>query len=267
MSMATNQTRALITGGSTGLGAAFVDALGRHGACVLSLDIAEPKSTETNTIGFSQLQNNQSPKTLIADLSDRAALDAILPDIIASGPYHWLVLNAGINATGPFEHVPIDAMLRLVRLNAEAPMVIASRLLDAGALAQGGHIVFISSLSRFTGYPGAAAYAASKDALAVFAHSIRKAAKAKGVYITTALPGPLKTDHADRHAPTGAKAESRMEPAIAARLILADAAKSAALSIPGAQNKLAAMLGRIAPAAMTRLMRRIIFEKLDRSVF
>ncbi len=130
-----------------------------------------------------------------------------------------------------------------------------------------GHIAFISSLSHFTGYPGASSYAASKDALAVYAKSIRKAfKKSHGIRVTTAYPGPLKTEHAARHAPENADAAKRMLPEEAATLIWGDMSKGSAFSLPGMPAKLFALLGRIAPKPLTFAMRMIIYNKLDKTV-
>ena len=85
-------------------------------------------------------------------------------------------------------------------------MVICATLAARGALARGGHVVFISSLSHMTGYPGAASYAATKDAIAIYAKSIRRPFKRQlGVHVACAFPGPLRTGQAERHAPKGAK--------------------------------------------------------------
>ena len=243
--------KALITGASAGLGAAFTDNLAAQNVSVLNLDrVTSPKH-----------------ETLICDLSDRAALDATFANLTARAPFDWLILNAGASATGKFEDLPVEAMLKLIRLNAEAPMVLASHLLGSNAISTSGHIVLVSSLSHFTGYPGAAAYAASKSALAVFGTSIRKAARARGVSVTIAYPGPLATDHAARHAPKGANAKARMAPEIAAAAILSAAKAGRKTAIPGLPNKIGALLGWLEPGMMTWAMRKIIYERLDRSVY
>jgi short-subunit dehydrogenase len=250
-----SKAKALITGASSGLGAAFADTLSSRGIGVLNLDIA-------------QSPNHQ---TMLCDLGKSDGLNQVLVELQslakAQGLFSHVILNAGISATGPFETLPVEAMLRVIRINSEAPMMIASYLLGNGLIAKGGQIILVSSLSHFTGYPGAAAYAASKSALAIFGASIRKAAKTRGVSVTVAFPGPLKTNHAARHAPDGAKASSRMEPMHAAELILRDAAQRKAQSVPGTQNKLASLGGRLLPNAMTNLMRRVIFERLTRSEY
>jgi NAD(P)-dependent dehydrogenase (short-subunit alcohol dehydrogenase family) len=162
--MSTAGKRALVTGGSAGLGAACVRWLRAHDFHVVSLDRNPAPSGDTGQIGDS------SPSHYLhCDLSDRAQLDEALGGIIAEGPFDLLVLNAGISATGRFEAIGLAGPSRCAARQHEAPMVIAARLLEAQALRPGAAMVFVSSLSHFTGYPGAASYGASKDALAVFA--------------------------------------------------------------------------------------------------
>lgn len=246
--------RALVTGGSAGLGLAFVRLLAAKGYDVLSLD--------RDTPGGDADPGQAAIRHIGCDLSDRAQLDPALGELVAAGPFDLIVLNAGINATGRFETIDLSSHLNVLRVNAEAPMIIAARMLEAGALKPGGAIGFISSLSHFTGYPGAASYAASKDALAVFAASIRKVAMARSVTVTVAFPGPLRTNHAEQHAPKGADASKRMDPSEAAEVILADLAAGRKSAIPGRANRVIALAGRLAPKPLTALMRRLIYERL-----
>ena len=244
------QNRALVTGGSVGLGAAIVRRLVAGGFDVVLLDRDRP-GPDAAVTDFLQ-----------CDLASRTGLDGALSGLIAAGPYDLVVLNAGINATGRFEDISVQAHMDVLRVNTEAPMVISTRLLEAGALNPGGAMVFVSSLSHFTGYPGAASYAASKDALAIYAKSLRKAAKSRNVTITVAFPGPLRTDHAERHAPEGADASKRMDPDLAARVIMADAFAARKTSVPGTGNRFAAIAGRLFPKPITALMRRLIYQRL-----
>jgi short-subunit dehydrogenase len=242
--------RALVTGGSAGLGAAAVSWLQANNYEVVVLDRDHPLSGEAPVNHIS------------CDLASRTELDNVMPGLIAAGPYDLIFLNAGINATGRFEHIDARAHIDVIRVNAEAPMVITARLLEAGAMRRGAAAVFVSSLSHFTGYPGAASYAASKDALAIYAKSMRRYAKTAGVTLTVAFPGPLNTDHAERHAPEGADASKRMDADQAAKLILADALAGRRTSIPGPANRIFAVIGRIAPKPVTALMRKLIYDRL-----
>ena len=164
--------RALVTGGSAGLGAAAVSWLQANDHNVVVLDRDRP------------LPGKVPVDHIVCDLASRTELDNAMPKLIASGPYDLVFLNAGINATGRFERIDAQAHVNVIRINAEAPMVITARLFETGAIKRGAAMVFVSSLSHFTGYPGAASYAASKDALAVYAKSMRRYAKTAGVTLT-----------------------------------------------------------------------------------
>ncbi|MCR9124338.1 MAG: SDR family oxidoreductase [Phyllobacteriaceae bacterium] len=246
---------ALVTGASAGLGRAFAERLAADGFAVTGIDRDAPGADPP----FDHVR---------CDLADPGAVDALVGELAARGPFNWVVLNAGISATGPFEMIPPGAHARLLAINTEAPIVLTAGLAAAGALAPGARLVFVSSLSHFTGYPGAASYGASKDALAVYAKSIRAPfKKAYGVSVSVACPGPLRTDHAARHAPEGADAEKRMPPYEAARRILAGAQRGKAMITPGAGATVFAFIGGLAPGPVTSVMKRIIYDKLDRSVF
>ena len=243
---------ALVTGGSAGLGRAIVERLLGDGWRVVSVDRHDVAITANH-------------EHLTCDLADRDAVDALLERIGTMGPFHLAVFNAGVSATGRFEAIPLDAYRRLMTVNAETPMILAAGLVRAGILA--GPMCFVASLSHFTGYPGAAVYAASKDALAVYARSVRKHFARRGVSVTLACPGPLRTDHAERHAPAGADAARRMPPEVAARIILDATLAGRRLVVPGRANRLAALAGALLPGAMMQQMRRVILDRLDREVW
>lgn len=245
---------ALVTGGASGLGQALISQLLAKGMRVVCVDLVPPV-THANLIFIK------------CDLADRRAVNIGWAAILAAGPYDLVVLNAGVSATGQFETIPAEVYRRLVTLNTETPIRMASGLMKEAALRSGAQLVFVSSLSHFTGYPGAAVYAASKDALAVYAKSIRAAFRNKGVSVVSMYPGPLRTPHAERHAPAGADAGRRMQPNEAALILLAGTIAGDKVIIPGIPAKLVALAGRLFPATVTRWMRREIFEKLDRSVF
>ena len=246
---------ALVTGAAKGLGAAFCRLLAARGYRLVTVDREPIAETAPEQVHFE------------CDLSDPEVVDRLIGGLVAHGPYSLVILNAGASATGRFATLPAEASEKLIRLNAETPMVMASSLAREGTFAPSASLVFISSLSRYTGYPGAAAYAASKDAIAVYAASIRKPFAALGIAVFCAFPGPLRTAHAERHAPPEAKAESRMEPLEAARRILAAADKGKPVILPGANARLAAAAGTLFPAFTARLMRRILHDRLDRDVF
>ncbi|MDY8109323.1 SDR family NAD(P)-dependent oxidoreductase [Fulvimarina sp. 2208YS6-2-32] len=242
--------RALITGAAAGLGEAMARELVRDGFEIVGLDRSEGPHV-----------------TLRADLSVPREVDRALDVALSRGPYDLVVLNAGVSATGRFEQIPVEAHRTVLAVNAQAPIVLAHGLVRAGGLAPRARLVFVSSLSHFVGYPGAASYAASKSALAVYARSIARPMRRRGHSVTLACPGPMKTAQAERHAPPGARDDRRMDAADAARAILKAARAGRALSVPGPANRAGWLFGRLAPALAARTMRRLIYDKLDRDVW
>lgn len=246
--------RALVTGAASGLGREITRQLAAGGVRVTAIDRSSIDAVET-------VEARQ------VDLADRDAVDRLLRDFTDEPPFDWVIHNAGISATGVFERIPDEAYARLLRVNCEAPMVMTAGLIGHSKIASGGRIVFVSSLSHFTGYPGGTVYGASKDALTVYARSIRPALKRQGIAVMTVFPGPVRTDHAARHAPPGARAERRMDPADLAARIIRATRRGKRVLYPGLPAKTGRLLGGLAPRRITAFMRRVIFEKLEQDVY
>ncbi len=244
--------RVLLTGGSSGLGAALLNACVARGDRVTVIDTARCPDAVPPSVHW-----------LRHDLgsADMAGWDAIETALAGQGPFDLTILNAGISATGRFECIPLAQHQQISRVNLHAPLRLCMLLQQRRAFARAGRLVFVASLSCYTGYPGAASYAASKDGLATFARSLRAALRRDGVGVQLLCPGPMDTPHASRHAPQDAKPGRRIAPDRVARLVLG-ASRRRFLLLPGPGARLAAILGRIAPQGMTRIMGRVLFDKL-----
>ena len=172
--------RALITGGSDGLGAAVVRHLTQAGAQVWIIDKTAP-------------QTNQSLRFLPCDLAQPDDLAGLPARLQQAGPFDLVVMSAGINAVGPFEAMPLATIRNLHDINCAAPILLAQHLLAQDLIAAGGRLVFIASVSHFTGYPGASVYAGGKDALVAFARSLRRPLWADHrTTVQVATPAPMR---------------------------------------------------------------------------
>jgi short-subunit dehydrogenase len=251
--------RALVTGAAKGIGEALCKALIKQGVEVTAID--------RNKIEWVGDVDNNLLNLMEINLLNSNSVNDVISSCNADDQFDLRIHNAGVSATGKFEDIDPIAYENLLRINLYAPIELNLAMLAAKLTAVQTNIVFISSLSHATGYPGAAVYGASKDAIAVYAKSIRKPFAKLGLYVTTVFPGPVRTEHAERHAPEGAKAETRMLPDVLAVKILQAAAKNQKVLYPGLVAKLTRVLGAIAPNMMTKLMRKIIYDKLDRSVW
>ena len=253
--------RALVTGAANGLGKSLTLHLAARGYEVVAVDIDED--------GLFRLHHD-SLDTIIGinvDFGDQKTLPESTNRILARGPFDMAFLVAGISATGRFDKIPAATHANVFAVNTTAPLVLANRLAAENAMNEGSSLVFVSSLSHVLGYPGATSYAASKDAVAVYARSVRRPFRKLGIKVCCTFPGPIRTDHAERHSPNGSNASRRIPPSRMAEKIVAAAMKGKAVYYPGFLAKLARITGGIFPVLVTRRMRRSIFEKLSGEVF
>jgi len=246
--------RALVTGAASGLGRALADALSARGDKVLAIDI-EPVDEDSNIT------------SVTADLADRDVVLSLLDRLDAEGTFDLVILNAGTNATGRFEAIPTEIYLRLIALNVETPILMTTQLLKSGCLADEASIVFISSLSHKTGYPGGSAYASTKDAIAVFARSIHGTLRKRYCHVLTVFPGPIATAHARRHAPPDSSETGRMPADRLAAAILDAVHRRKSVLYPGPAARAGWLAGTLFPRWTTLFMRKILFDRMDREIY
>lgn len=251
--------RAMVTGAASGIGRALCEKLIENGTEVIAIDI--------NDLKLDKKYDSKLLKNININLINSNSVNHTIEQLSIAGKCDLVIHNAGISATGKFEEIDPKAYENLFKLNAEYPMKASIGMAQGNCYADDANLVFISSLSHATGYPGASVYGASKDAIAIFAKSIRKPFAKRGISVTTVFPGPVRTDHAERHAPKGANADKRMMPEeVALRILNAVSCNSKTLH-PGGVAKITGFMGKIAPNSMTKLMRKIIYDKLDRTVW
>jgi short-subunit dehydrogenase len=250
----------VITGGADGIGRAVAERYASAGwnATVVDRDAARAERV------CAAIQSRRCTATFVhADLGDATSLAAAVAVLGALPPADVVVHSAGISAVGRFEAVDLARQQAVLDVNLRAPLLLTAALLRTRRVARGGTLVFIASLSVFSGYPGAAVYAASKDGIAAYARSLRVALARQGIHVLTVYPGPTRTAHARRYSPDNRREGRRMPPErLAAQIELAIRRRRAEL-VPGAGNRLAALAGRLLPGLMELVMRRTILEKLE----
>lgn len=241
----------LIIGGASGLGRALVDLALRlgHEVCVLDHDqtglMALPAAVATS----------------VCDISDPDSIDEALDSVADRSQFDLVAITAGISAVGRFEEIDPTAMYRVTAINLTGTMMMTHALVKRGQLARGGRLVLTSSLSHFVGYPGASAYAATKDGVIAFGRSIRRELRRNhDVTVQIVAPGPMDTPHAARYAPPGSRADRRAKPETVAAAILSR--RRGGLFVPDLASRSAAIAGRLMPALVGRIMRKAIYMRL-----
>lgn len=190
--------RALLTGATGGLGRAIAAALAGRGA---RLVLSSRKGEELERMAAELPGSGHS--VVVADLAEPGAAEKLAGE---AGAVELLVANAGLPASGLLEDFSPEQIERAVRVNLEAPMVLARALLpgirDGGG---GGHLVFVSSLAGKAASPRASLYNGTKFGLRGFALALREdlAGAGSGIGVSVVLPGFIRD--AGMFAESGAK--------------------------------------------------------------
>lgn len=244
----------VITGAASGIGKALAYHFAQEGYRITGIDI-DPKRAQ-------EIEQDIDAKFIIADLSSQNDLSQLIQNLTDDNPIDVFIHNAGINAVGHFQNLPIQDQERVIAINLTAPLQITAALLQAKKIQQKGLLVFISSLSHQVSYPGASAYAASKSGLAAYARSLSIALAPQNIHTLTVYPGPTRTEHAQRYSPDNTREHKRMPPEKLAHLIYRAVQNRKRILIPGFGNQLFATLGLYFPHLTEMLMRKMIYDKL-----
>ena|SRR5438034_5409851 len=172
---------ALVTGGSSGIGAATAVRLLRQGARVASLDVLA--------------EAPEGVLALTADVADSGAVTAAVAAAEAElGLLDILVCSAGVPGTSlRTVDVPDDEWRRTMAINADG-VFFCNRAVLPGMIERGyGRIVNVASIAGKEGNPMAAAYSASKAAVIALTKAIGKDVAGTGVLVNCVAPAVIDT--------------------------------------------------------------------------
>lgn len=197
MMMLSNK-RAVITGGSDGIGLGIAKAFAQHGASVLLVARDKEKLRRAAAV--------LSPfgvevHIVPADLSDLGAVKRVSEDILTIWPeLHILVNNAGTARFIPFIETSEADLDGHLNLNVKAPYILTQHLLGALAATKGVVINISSYFSHrmLTGRPSTA-YSLTKGAIDAFTKSLACEVGPQGIRVNAIAPGTVNTPLARAH--------------------------------------------------------------------
>jgi 3-oxoacyl-[acyl-carrier protein] reductase len=184
--------RALVTGGSRGIGAAIAVALAENGADVALTyrgSAAKAEAVRKTIEGM-----GRRAFAMQADSADPVAISRSVRKAVASlGGLDILVNSAAIGHSGMIADLDLNAYQQLMDINVRGPVVYAKEVIPH--LSHGGRIVTIGSgLAERVPFPGVTAYAMSKSALLSFTRGLSRELGPKGITVNLVLPGSTDTD-------------------------------------------------------------------------
>lgn len=188
--------RILVTGGSSGIGRETSLLLSQLGASVIvaGRDVDRLQNT------LSSLAEGGQHSTEVIDLMDAEQIPTWMERVAsAKGTLDGLVHSAGLQLTRPLRSLSITDTESLMRVNFSAALGLAKGFRKKGVVgAQGGSIVFLSSVMGLVGTAGQAAYSASKGALVAMSKSLALELAREKIRVNCVTPAMVRTEMMDK---------------------------------------------------------------------
>jgi NAD(P)-dependent dehydrogenase (short-subunit alcohol dehydrogenase family) len=170
---------ALVTGSSSGIGAAIADALEQGGARVIRHGL--------------EADGHAGLPLLVEDLAIVGAGARLATAALDAGPVDILVHSASVQIREPWHSITPEQMERQLRVNLVAFLELVQGLAPAMADRRWGRVLAIGSVQQTRPHPEMAAYAASKAAQANLVSNLAKQLAPSGVTVNSLSPGVIDT--------------------------------------------------------------------------
>jgi short-subunit dehydrogenase len=250
-----DNTTAIVTGASSGIGAEIARELARRGH---GLTLVARREDRLRALA-DELGRTHAVRTevIAADLTDadaRGALPARLADLGLTPDI--LVNNAGFTTMGPVHKSDRAAELAMIRTNVEAVVDLCTLFVAGMVTRHRGAVLNTASTAAFQPLPGQAGYGASKAFVLSYTRALGAELRGSGITVTALCPGPVETGFAESAGMTDAEASESLprflwvSAAEVARAAVDGLAAGRAVVIPGAANRAAAALAHLTPKAL-----------------
>lgn len=183
--------RALVTGGSGGIGIAICRRLAADGCHVYihankGIESATQLATEINAAGG-------SAEVLQFDVTDQASVGAVLAPLVENEPIQILVNNAGIHDDAVFPGMSSEQWHRVIDVSVHGFFNVTQPLMMPMIRSRWGRIINVSSISGITGNRGQTNYSAAKGALNAATKSLSQEVASRGITVNAVAPGIIET--------------------------------------------------------------------------
>jgi short-subunit dehydrogenase len=245
--------RALVTGASSGIGAAIAGELAALG---VDLVLTGRRRDALDAVAAGCTARGVRVEIVIADLGQPGAAAALWAAARAQGPIDILINNAGFGYFRPFRAADWARDAELVQLNIASLVELSRRFVDersAGFAHDRAHLVNIASIGAYQSVPHMAVYAASKAFVRNFTEALHDELRGTPIRATCVCPGGTTTAF---HAAAGAgdygwlARATMMSAEAVARIAVRAMRRGKRTVIPGLANKLACWSVRLVSRRM-----------------
>jgi short-subunit dehydrogenase len=187
--------RALITGASSGIGAALAKVLARRGWSVALL------ARRVDLLNEVVRDVGAAAGAFPCDVTDLSSVrDAVRnAESALGGPFDLAIANAGISVPTHSTKFNIDDAENMVRVNVLGMMYLFDAVVPGMVERRSGHFVGVASLAGLRGLPTSSVYSATKAAMQAFLESSRGELAPYGVRVTTVNPGFIATPMTEKN--------------------------------------------------------------------
>ncbi len=251
----------LITGASSGIGAALARELAREGA---RLVLMARRRERLDALGAELAAAGAQAVVHVGDVTKRADLDAAVALAVERyGRLDVAIANAGFGVVGPLAKLGVEDYRRQFETNVFAAIETSRACLAELVKAQ-GRLVLIGSVAGYISTPNASPYAMSKFAIRAFAEALRPELAPQGVAVTLISPGFVTSEirQVDNRGGWHPKAKDPLPTWLpmpaehAARKIVSAIHRRRREAIITTHGKVLVWLSRFAPWALRLAMRR-----------
>ena len=188
--------RVVVTGASSGIGAATARVFAEHGWEVVGVARRADRLAE---LAATRIEGQGGIRTITADLTQEADVDRVRDELAALGPLHGLVNNAGgAFGMGPIESADVEdwrAMFEINVIGTQRMIAALLPLLRDGARDAGvADIMTVTSIAGHLAYEGGAGYNAAKFAEHALVAVLRLELAGEPIRVLEIAPGMVKTD-------------------------------------------------------------------------
>ncbi len=184
--------RALVTGGSGGIGAAICKRLGADGLHVIVH--ANRALEKALAVRDDIIASGGSAEVAVFDITDAEATGIALETLLAAGPIQVLVNNAGIHADAIFPGMSSAQWHDVIDVSLHGFFNVTQPLTLPMIRTRWGRIINVSSIAALTGNRGQVNYSAAKGALHSATKSLALELASRGITVNAVAPGIIATD-------------------------------------------------------------------------
>lgn len=251
-----------ITGASSGIGEAMAYELARRGALL----VLSARRADVLEAVKSRCERPGKHLVLPMDMTDQSRFREQTALVLSTfGHIDMLVNNAGVSQRALVKDTSLEVDRQIMELDFFGPVALTKMVLPHMLARGSGHLVAVSSVVGLVATPYRSAYASAKHAIIGFHDALRAEVHGAGLKVSVLCPGFVRTNvslsaltsDGTPHGKVDARQEGAMSAETFARKAVDGLARGKGRIVIAGKERLAVYLGRLSPALLERLVRKV----------